>query len=193
MVKVSMSVLLKLEKSYRSIFKNIPSAGIVGGCLLFIGCGLCLAMILTFSSFAWSAGQGHSSETQTLLDQARRDLEDQQPQKVLEALKPKLDQFPNVDDQARAYEYLGQAEIQLGRFQFAALYFENMYALQPTAEHLYMLATAYDEGGDLRHALKNYQALAGLRTLDAYMYRSAAEGRIKQLLEILTPGPGSSS
>jgi tetratricopeptide (TPR) repeat protein len=193
MVKVSMSVLLTIEKGYRPTFRDLPSARILGGCLVLFGCGVCLAMILTFSFFAQSAWQGRHSETQTLLNQAKRDLEDQQSQKVLDALKPKLDQFPNVDEKSLAYEYLGQAEIQSGHFQFAALYFENMYALQPTAKHLYMLATAYDAGGDLRHALKNYQMLAGLSSLDAYTYRSVAEGRIKQLLEILTPGPSSSS
>ena len=160
---------------------------------MFFGCGICLAMIITCSFFAQSAPQGHNRDTQTLLNQARRDLDNKQPQKVLDALKPKLNQFPKVDEKALAYEYLGQAEIQLGRFQFAAMYFENMYALQPTAEHLYMLATAYDAGGDLRHALKNYQTLAGLSTPDASTYHSLAEQRIKQLLEILMPVPGSSS
>ncbi|SRR6266498_1350508 len=193
MVKVSMSVLLTMEKRYRPTFRNLPSARILGGCLVLFGCGICLAMILTFAFFAQSAWQWRHSETQTLLNQARWDLDNQQPQKVLDALKPKLDQFPNVDEKSLAYEYLGQAEIQSGHFQFAAMYFENMYALQPTAEHLYMLATAYDTGGDLRHALKNYQRLAGLSTPDAYIYHSIAEQRIKQLLEILTPVPGSSS
>ena len=160
---------------------------------MFFGCGICLVMILTFSFSAQSAPQWHNSDTQTLLNQAKRDLDNKQPLKVLDALKPNLNHFPKGDEKALAYEYLGQAEIQLGRFQFAAMYFENMHALQPTAEHLYMLATAYDAGGDLRHALKNYQALAGLNTLDAYIYHPLAEQRIKQLLEILTPVPGSGS
>jgi tetratricopeptide (TPR) repeat protein len=182
-----------MEKKDRPLFKNMPSARIAGGCLVFFGCGLFLAMIITFAFFAQVAPQWHNSDTQTLLHQAKSDLDNQQPQKVLDALKPNLNQFPNVDEKALAYEYLGQAEIQLGRFQFAALYFENLYALQPTAEHLYMLATAYDTGGDLRHALKNYQTLAALSTLDAYPYHSLAEQRIKQLLEILTPRPGPGS
>ena len=190
MVKVSMSVLLKMEMSYRPIVKNLSSARTVGGGLVFFGCGLCLVMILTFSFFARSTRQGHNSETQTLLNKAKRDLKDQQPQKVLDALKPKLNQFSKVDERALAYEYLGQAEIQSGHFQFAAMYFENMYALQPTAEHLYMLATAYDAGGDFRHALKNYKTLAALNTPDAYPYRSLAEPRITQWLEILKPVPG---
>lgn len=148
-------------------------------------------MVLTFSFFAQSALGWHNSDPQTLLNNARRELEHKQPQKVLDTLKPKLNQFPSVDEQALAYEYLGQAEIQLGHFQFAAMYFENMYVLQPTAEHLYMVATAYDAGGDLRHALKIYKMLAALNTPDATTYRSLAEPRITQLLEILTPGPGS--
>lgn len=186
-----MSVLLNMQKSYRPIFKNLPSARIVGGCLVLFGCGVCLAMIITFSFFAQSALQWHNSDPQTLLNRAKCDLDTKQPQKVLDALKPKLNQFPKVDEQAVAYEYLGQAEIQLGHFQFAAMYFENMYALQPTAEHLYMLATAYDAGGDLRHALKNYKTLAALNTLDAYIYHSMAEQRITQLEEILKPKPNS--
>ena len=186
-----MSVLLTMEKKYRPIFKNLPTARIAGGCLVLFACGICLAMIATFSVFARSALQWLSSDTQTLLKQAKRDLDSAQPQKVLDALKPNLNQFSKVDEKALAYEYLGQAENQLGHFQFAAMYFENLYALQPTAEHLYMLATAYDAGGDLRHALKNYQTLAGLSTLDSYTYHPLVQQRITQLLEILKPVPGS--
>ena len=190
MVKVPMSVLRKMEKWFRPIVKNLASTRIASGCLVFFGCGLCLAMIITFSFLARSALQWHNRDPQTLLNKARRDLAKQQPQKVLDNLKPKLNQFPQVDQQALAYEYLGQAEIQLGHFQFAAMYFENMYALQPSAERLYMLATAYDAGGDLRHALRNYKILAALDTPDSYPYRSLAEPRITQLLEILKPVPG---
>ena len=158
---------------------------------MFLGCGICLAMIITFSFSVQTALQWYNSAPHTLLNEARRDLDNKHPQKVLERLQPKLNQFRKVDQQAVAYEYLGQAEIQLGRFQFAAMYFENMYALQPTAEHLYMLATAYDAGGDLRHALKNYRTLAALNTPDAQTYRSLIEPRITQLEEILKLKPNS--
>lgn len=171
------------------VFKNLPLAQIVGGCFLLVGCGICLTTIMVFSFSARSPLQGNHNDPQISLNQAKRDLDNKQPQKVLDSLKP--DEFSKVDEQALAYEYLGQAEIQLGHFQFAAMYFENMYALQPTAAHLYMLATAYDAGGDLRNAIKKYKMLAALSTPDANTYRSLVESRITQLEEILKIEPTS--
>ena len=131
----------------------------------------------------------YASTPQALLDQAKGDLEEGRAQKVLDELKPQLGQFVEVDEKAKAYEYLGQAEGQLGHFQFAAAYFEKVYALQPTAEHLYTLATTYDVGGDLRHALKNYQDLSVMNTVEAKLYRSFAEQRVAEILAVLTPTP----
>src|SRR6185369_16859491 len=121
MVKVPMSVLRKMETWFRPIVKNLSSARIAGGFLVLFGCGVCLAMIVAFSFLAQFTLQWHNRDPQTLLNQARRDLAKQQPQKVLDNLKPKLNQFPQVDQKALAYEYMGQAEIQLGHFQFAAM------------------------------------------------------------------------
>ena len=183
--------MFTIQKSYPSIFKNRASTRILLGCLVFFGCSVCLAIIITSSFVARSSLRLQNRDPQTWLDQAKRDLDNQQPQKVLDELKPKLNQFSKIDERAEAYNYLGQAETQLGRFQFAAMYFENMYALEPTAEHLYMLATAYDAGGNLRHALQNYKTLAALDTPDAVIYQSMVEQRITHLEEILEPEPYS--
>jgi len=153
---------------------------LIGGCLIFIGCRM-------FSGIPPASTSPQTSDTQILLDQAKSDLEEGQAQKVLDTLKPNLDQFVEMNEKAMAYEYLGQAESQLGHFQFAAVYFEKVYALQPTAEHLYNLATAYDAGGDLKHALKNYQVLSGMNTADAKPYRSFAKQRTTEILAVLAP------
>jgi tetratricopeptide (TPR) repeat protein len=145
-----------------------------------LGCGI-------FPVTLSASRSSPSSDTQALLYSAKRDLDEGQAQKVIDTLKPHLDQFVEIDEKATAYEYLGQAESQLGHFQFAAMYFEKVYALQPTAEHLYNLATAYDAGGDLKRALKNYQALSQFNTADSKLYRSVAEQRITELLAVLTP------
>jgi hypothetical protein len=123
---------------------------------------------------------------------AERYLAESQPEKVIELLLARLDQLTRPDDLARAYDYLGQAEMQLGHFQLAAGYFEKLYAYQPTAENLFMLATAYDLGGDLERALEKYLALLGLGDTVPPDMRATVEQRIQDLRDVLgTPTPAS--
>jgi len=122
---------------------------------------------------------------QSLLDQAKRDLAERRAQHLIDILKPQLDQFTTADEQALAYAYLARAESQLGHFQLAAAYLEKAYALQPTAEYLFELAQAYDMGGDLRQALKKYQALLQLTEPEAERYRSTANQRFEEILKAM--------
>jgi tetratricopeptide (TPR) repeat protein len=125
-------------------------------------------------------------------DQADRLFAEGEPQQVLDLLQPKLGLFTDKQDRADAYYYLGQAEAQLGHYQLAAAQFANLQELQPTGEHLYVLAVAYDLGGDLEHALANYEALLNWNGYvpDDY-YRSATQ-RVQDLRRIIgTPTPVS--
>ena len=131
-----------------------------------------------------------SRTSQALLDQAENDLADGQAQQVIDTLLPAMDQFHTDADQALANEYLGQAEFQLGHFQFAAIYFDKAYTLQSRPSYLYELAAAYDYGGDLENALEKYQLLVQSTDPEADRYRSEAEQRIEGLYEVLgTPTP----
>ncbi len=123
---------------------------------------------------------------------AERYLAEARPEKVIELLLARLDQLTKPDDLARAYDYLGQAEMQLGHFQLAAGYFEKLYAYQPTAENLFMLATAYDLGGDLERALDKYLALMEMGETVLPDMRATVEQRIQDLRDVLgTPTPTS--
>lgn len=123
---------------------------------------------------------------------AERYLAESQPEKVIDLLLARLDQITDSSDLARAYDYLGQAEMQLGHFQLAAGYFEKLYAEQPTAEHLFVLARAYDLGGDLERALEKYLALMELGDTVPPDMRATAEQRIQDLRDVLgTPTPAS--
>ncbi len=113
-----------------------------------------------------------------------------EPQQVLDLLRPKLDLMPDKQDRADAYYYMGQAEFQLRHYQLAAAQFAKLQEIEPSAEHLFMVAIAYDRGGDLDHALASYDALLrwqGYVSPDDY---NAASTRAKELRRIIgTPTP----
>jgi len=183
---------------------------LLGGCLalmgglLFIGTRLALSgggVLLpiplapqTIEGLATVAAKPSPARADpTLWEEAEDDLNvKNEPQKVLDLLLPQLDQLTDSSDLARAYALVGKAEFQLGRFQLAAVYFEKLYGLQPTAENLFSLATAYDLGGDLRHALEKYQALAEWQGAEADLdyYKDVAQERIGFITDVLgTPTP----
>ncbi len=111
-------------------------------------------------------------------------------EKVLDLILPILDQLQQPDDLAHAYYYLGRAESQLGHFQIAAAYYEKLYAYQPTAENLFLLAMAYDLGGDLDHALEKYMLLLEWEDAEGDAYREPANARIQAIIEVIgTPTP----
>lgn len=113
------------------------------------------------------------------------------PQRAIDLLQPELANLTRPNDLARAYTCLGQAETQLGHFQFAAAYFSRLYDVQPTAEHLYWLATSYDLGGDLDRALAKYQALAAMPGADADAYRDDVKARVTELEDVVHHTPGA--
>jgi tetratricopeptide (TPR) repeat protein len=99
--------------------------------------------------------------TQTdLLDEAEAALSSGHPEKVRELLYPMIESWTSNDDLIRGYRLLGEAELAQGHPQLAVPYFEKLYFYEPTAENLFMLATVYDAGGDIRNALEKYQELA---------------------------------
>jgi hypothetical protein len=125
----------------------------------------------------------------TVLSDAEEALQGGSPQKAIDLLKPELGNLTRPSDLGRAYTCLGRAEMQLDHFQFAAAYFSQLYDLQPTAEHLYWLATNYDLGGDLDRALTKYQALAAMPGADADEYRDEVEARVTTLEDVVHHTP----
>ena len=96
------------------------------------------------------------SETQYLLGKAGYAGLQGQSEEVISILLPNMTKFTDRMEASHAYSLLGTAEFQLGHPQLAAGYFELMYANNPTSHNLYVLATAYDQGGNLNKALEKY-------------------------------------
>ncbi|HEX2698415.1 MAG TPA: hypothetical protein VHM28_11965 [Anaerolineales bacterium] len=147
--------------------------GIAGGiCLsLLIGIGLLFSRgVQTTPAYPTSPAQPtniRSVFTYTptpnqisILDEAEIALNTGQPDKVKELLGPTIGNWTSNEDRIRGYRLLGEAELAQGHPQLAVPYFEKLYFYQPTPENLFSLATAYDAGGDIRHALIKYQELA---------------------------------
>jgi tetratricopeptide (TPR) repeat protein len=93
------------------------------------------------------------------LAEANAALQNGEPDKVEQLLLPYVDSWSSPDDQAQGYLRLGQAEKQMNHAQLAIPYIKKAYALQPTAQTLFLLAETYDQAGDNRNALSSYQQL----------------------------------
>jgi hypothetical protein len=111
------------------------------------------------------------------------------PQAVVALLSASLDSLtPHY--RARAYELLGQSELELGHSSLAGASFERAYELEPTVERLYGAALGYDLGGDEDRALGAYMEIAAWEGEQADPYRDLALARIDQLHLLLgTPYP----
>ena len=125
---------------------------------------------------------------QALLDQAYQALYvEGNAQFVLDTLEPHLEEFTDVDDQAKALEYLAMAEMGLGHYQLSAAYLERLCQISPTPANYALLARVYDSGGDLERALANY--LIYLKSDDPSLtddIRQLVQDRVNQIQSILT-------
>jgi tetratricopeptide (TPR) repeat protein len=112
------------------------------------------------------------------------------PAGALELLVPLLGGAASGEELARINEDLARAEFLLGHFQRAAGYYEAAFALDPEADLLLELATAYDLGGDLPSALSKYLRLANWDGADEDL-REMARARARDILSVIgTPTPG---
>ena len=131
-----------------------------------------------------------------LLDEAHEALySNGEPQLVIDALSPHLEEFTNPSDLSEALQYLSMAEMGLGHYQLSAAYLERLVQIEPTAENYATLGRIYDAAGDLKHALANY--ILYLQTDDPSItvdIRQIVQQRIDEIQAILTsftPTPGS--
>lgn len=109
---------------------------------------------------------------------------------ALELLVPLSKDAQEVEDLARVYEDLGNAEVMKGQFQRAAAYYEAMLDYRPGPDSLFLVAEAYDMGGDLDHALEVYLRLIAWPDDLADPYRDQAQWRANDIMQIIgTPGP----
>ncbi len=130
-----------------------------------------------------SAAPTRIAETWLIL--AEQLLNHNEPQQVIDLLTSKMPQLTDPQDRAEAYYDLGSAEFQLQHYQLAAAHFAKLQELQPTGEHLYMLAIAYDLGGDLEHALASYTKLMDWNDVVSEEYRYVATRRVAEISKTL--------
>lgn len=159
--------------------------------------GACLVSLSTVGLIAYQTANPPPTHTpipsptlaaQALLADAYQVL-GQNPQKALDILEPHLDEFVNPDELALALTYLGNAQLNLGHYQLATVYFERLIQVSPTPENYMTLARIYDAGGDIEKAAEYY--LIYLNSDDPALtddLRGMLQERIDQIQLILT-GP----
>jgi len=123
---------------------------------------------------------------QALLTQAYQALYEN-PQQVLDILEPHLEEFTDPNDLATALGYMGSAEMGLGHYQLATVYFERLIQISPTPENYMTLARIYDAGGDLEKAVEYY--VVYLDSDDPALtddLRILVQDRVDQIQSVLT-------
>ena len=126
----------------------------------------------------------------SLLYEAELALNSGRPERVRDLLYPVIGSWSSNDDLIRGYRLLGEAELAQGHAQLAVPYFEKLYFYEPTAENLFLLATVYDAGGDIKNALAKYQELAKWESLPPELDIEFINRRIYDISRALgTPMP----
>lgn len=129
------------------------------------------------------------SAAATMLLEAEALLRDGDPQASIALLSPWLTELIR-EDRVRAYDLMGQAELELGHPGLAGACFDRAYRLVPTVERLYEAALGYDLGGDEERALARYLELLAWEGKDGDPYRDFALARIHHIRVVLgTPSP----
>lgn len=161
--------------------------------------GACLVSLSTVGLIAYATANPPPTQTplptptiatSALLGQAYNTFYEN-PQKVLDILEPHLEEFTDPEELAKALEYLGTAELNLGHYQLATVYFERLIQVSPSPQNYMLVARVYDAGGDLEKALANY--LLYLNSDDPALtddLRTMVQERVDHLQSILTsPAP----
>jgi hypothetical protein len=124
---------------------------------------------------------------------ARTHLQAGDPLSAIDLLQAKVEGMSTVGNVALGYQTLGDAQWMLSHARLAGAYYAQAYAAEPSAQRLWLMATANDAGGDYELALGQYLQLARWPGPEADEYREPAQGRIAQIIDIIgtpTPSPG---
>lgn len=157
--------------------------------------GVCLISLLPVGLVAYQTANPPPTQTpiptptiatQALLTEAFQSLYEN-PQQVSDILEPHLEEFNDPGELVKALEYLGNAELNLGHYQLATVYFERMLELEPTPDNYMTLARIYDAGGDLEKATEYYLIYLNSDTPSlTEEVRTMIQERVDQIQMILT-------
>jgi hypothetical protein len=130
---------------------------------------------------------GPTLDARNTIDQAYKMLENSDVQGAIDLLEANLAEITEKTQRVLAVQTLGDLYAYQGSYQIAAAYYEQLYELEPIAHGLFLIASAYDAGGNLTKAQEYY-----LKCLDMYdpnlpeEERQAVQTRSDQLTVILT-------
>ncbi len=113
-------------------------------------------------------------------DEAEQALKRGEPQRVVDLLMPEKESLVGKD-RAQAYYYLGQAECQMAHFRLCAAHLYLRQSLDPSAENLMLLGSAYLQAGQYGASYEMYKQVVEWSGKDADPFRSAAQSRMDEI------------
>jgi tetratricopeptide (TPR) repeat protein len=130
---------------------------------------------------------GPTLDAREIIGQAYKMLENNDIQGAIDLLEANLAEITENTQKVLAVQTLGDLYAYQGSYQIAAAYYEQLYELEPNAFGLFLIATAYDAGGNLNKAQEYYLRCLNLHDPDfpEEQYQVAVE-RSDQLTVILT-------
>jgi hypothetical protein len=130
---------------------------------------------------------GPTLDASPIFEQAYDMMMNNDIQGAIDLLEENLDGITEHTQKTLATQTLGDLYSMKGDFQFAAVYYEQLYELEPNAFGLMLIANAYDAGGNLERAQEYY--LKCLETYDPFFTdedRAAVQARSDELTLLLT-------
>jgi hypothetical protein len=119
------------------------------------------------------------------LEGAQGRLDQLDPQGAIDLLQGRIAELSSPECAAMANQILGDAQMMLRRSRLAGAYYARAFDAEPSAQRLFLMATANDLGGDLEIALGQYVRLEDWAGPDADPYRMTARDRIVHIISII--------
>jgi hypothetical protein len=130
---------------------------------------------------------GPTLDASLIIGQAYEMMEAGDIQGAIDLLEENLDGITDEFQRALAIQTIADLYSTLGNYQFAVVYYEKLYELQPIAYVLYLIASNYDAAGNLVKAQEYY-----LKCLELYdpgfseSDREIVKQRSEELKNVLT-------
>jgi tetratricopeptide (TPR) repeat protein len=105
-------------------------------------------------------------------------------QEMVEKLKVLRNELTSDEDIIFVNKNLGDVELSLANYQFAAVYFHEVLSHQYTPINIFRLASTYDIAGNHACAYYWYQKLMAIEYVDLSFYQDYVEERIELIEEI---------
>jgi tetratricopeptide (TPR) repeat protein len=105
-------------------------------------------------------------------------------EQMVEKLKVLRNELTSDEDIIFVNKNLGNAELNLGNIQIAAVYYREVVEYKPTPRNIFQLASTYDLAGNHACAHYWYQELLAMEDADASIYKDFVGERVALIEEI---------